>query len=117
MPLVREHAKTCECPLCPLIQANARFCDFLIRFERDDFVKISLPEKHADTPNDLVKCIVLLARDLYKRCECRVKQKIGESYDLEEEEYEFFMKRVTKTAWKICFHTKTKTTVIDEDPQ
>ena len=36
------------------------------------------------------------------------KQKIGEDADFEKPSHEFYFKRLTKRAWRFCFHTKTE---------
>ena len=82
-------------------------------------IRVKTPQEHKDAPDIIIESVGRLAWDAFKRWDCRKKQKIGESYDvIEKGEFEFFMCRVAKDWWKICFHTlKAKSPTIDEDPQ
>lgn len=103
----------CDCPLCPLIESNTQLCDVLIRYSKKDFA-LKMPFKHANTPAVISKAIGRLAYTVLTSHDLLNKQKIGDSCDLEQETYEFFMKRVMKNVWKVCFHTKKIET--NEDP-
>ena len=111
-----------QCPICPLVKANVRLCDTLVKWngkQKEHGFGFAL---HADpgvldaynTPilRDAIQLLIMttfLAFDLVK------KQKIGDSADFEQTSHEFYFKRLTKRAWRFCFHTKIEEKE-EEDP-
>ena len=104
----------CDCPLCPLTESNTQVCDILLRRQEKKVFSFHVPDKHNDI-SDIVRASlmrfsvsVLLGHKLEKT------QAIGQNCDVDEPTYEFHLKRITKNAWKVCFHTKK--VEADEDP-
>lgn len=102
----------CDCPLCPLIDSNTQLCNVLVRYDGKD-VKVTMPDTHPNIKDIICVSIARLAVSLLKSGELQKKQKIGESCDVTQDTYEFNMKRVMKTVWKVCFHTLSK----ESDPE
>jgi hypothetical protein len=116
-----DHSFT-QCPVCPLIAANVNLCDVLLKWngkQKGHGMGFGLHAEKGvleayDTPEirtavrDLVQ-LTFEGFDLIK------KQKIGEDADFAKPSHEFYFKRLTKRAWRFCFHTKTEEKE-EEDP-
>ena len=120
-----DHSLT-KCPICPLVAANVNLCDVLLKWNGKQIpqgAEFALSAKPGvleayNTPivrgaiGQLIS-MTFAAFDLVK------KQKIGEDADFEKPSHEFYFKRLTKRAWRFCFHTKTTDNEKkgeDEDP-
>ena len=104
----------CDCPLCPLTESNTQLCDVLLRRHKSHFA-VHLPDKHKDISTVVHVSLIKFALSVLVDHKLEKKQEIGQNCDVDEPTYEFHLKRITKNAWKICFHTKK--VEIDEDPK
>jgi hypothetical protein len=104
----------CDCPLCPLTESNTQLCDILLRRNKTNFT-IGLPDRHKNISPIIHESIARYAIYVLTSHKLEKKQTVGDSCDIDEPTYEFYMRRIMKNVWKICFHTKK--VEADEDPK
>jgi len=113
----------CDCPICPLVDHNVNLCDVLVKWngkQQGHGLGFSLHAEPGvleryDTPV-IRKAIIDVINITFDAFELIKKQKVGQDADFEKPSHEFYFKRLTKRAWRFCFHTK-KIETVDEDPQ
>ena len=103
----------CDCWLCPLTESNTQVCDVLLR-RTDTGFRYGVPDKHKDMTPIVTASLMKFALHMMVIHKLEKKQAIGDSCDIDEPTYEFYMKRIMKNVWKICFHAKKVET--GEDP-
>jgi hypothetical protein len=74
-----------------------------------------VPDKHNDISDIVRESLMRFSLSVLVGHKLEKKQAIGENCSVDESTYEFHLKRITKNAWKVCFHTKK--VEADEDPK
>jgi len=96
----------CECPFCPLVDANLQTCDLYIKI-KDDGENLScggISQKDYVHLSDHLFIISVLARN-------NAKLPIGKHLDLSDKEngrYSCWVSRPQEDIFSICFHTLHK---------
>jgi hypothetical protein len=86
----------CDCPICPLVQANTQVCNVLVRVRNNQY-----PNTTTNIRSDLSKHIITLV--LHHKNNLHLK--INESHTVEMDGYHYTVERPTRTLFKVCFHT------------
>ena len=88
----------CECPFCPLVEANTQVCDFLVKFDdRKQNFSVSGGQNLTREQNlNLIK-IAIIGRDNWKL-------KIGEVASKDTETFRYTIEHPRRNLYKVCFH-------------
>ena len=103
----------CNCPICPLVTANAQVCNVKITFTKDGYRfqatrEDGITDELLRHQNDFM-ILAATARNNYKL-------KKGQTWDEEtRNDCEFHIECLRKNQFKVCFHAKKKPEVL-EDP-
>jgi hypothetical protein len=115
---VSTHPQPCDCPFCLLVDANAQLCDIHVGLEQGkNSMTIKAPCEELVSQEVLgaigrITYVIANAGQKLKKL-----PKIGDGLDLDDKQYELHLIRKSKHTWKVCFHAKTQTVAVDEDPQ
>jgi len=88
----------CDCPFCPLTEANVNVCDVMI-MDMGEYNRIYGPK--GAVPYELgvhINSVILY-------CKNNLKQKVGTSLNLSQPGHTCNVERINKGLFKFCFHT------------
>jgi hypothetical protein len=99
----------CNCPYCPLIQANVQVCDVYVKvFDDGEFLgfNIQCKKEHKQFSQEFID-LAVYARNNYEL-------KLGHSIDISKTGCTCTVYHFQKDIFKVCFHSQQTTT---DDPQ
>ena len=88
----------CNCPFCPLEEANLQICNVIVSLGRSKWRVIGLPKEYKHLERDIIM-IVLFHRN-------NLQLAVGDSHTGEVETHKRTVERLSQTRFKVCFHTK-----------
>jgi len=107
-------AKTCNCPLCPLINANVNICDFMIRKGLKGYginlehVNYTQPDKFDNLTHSLIDNIIYVTDYIIKKNKGNFD--VGESATITKDSPGKTMSvsvyRVSRITYKVCIHVE-----------
>lgn len=99
----------CDCPFCPLTEANTQICDFKVSLLKQG---AKLNHEKLDTfSEDVKRSLVLLV--LIARNNNKIKPGLTHSHNTEM--YDYHVECISRIKFKVCFHAKPKQVVEEEE--
>jgi hypothetical protein len=101
-------------PLPPLIAANVQTTVFVFT-EKGKMTKLLHPKD--DKPPEIIsRSLAVCSIALWRSAKLQSRP-IGTTAEWDESTHKMTMERISKTGWKVDFHTKkVETVLVDEDP-